>query len=1028
MSAYVITKAIWEAVQKTAITDNQVSGLISDAKYVVVDCDPGSEFQTLAALVTPTIKITQTPSVAGLKELVVGTTAADVITAWTGRPLATVSDGSTPQYAHVVLIDGVAVTKLVAPGSLEIATTISAAGAQDVVVVTEAVSVAAKVADPVAPTNPSVPETGPYTLAQVEALRTDGTTRGVTIGTTFKKPGVDLLPSGLTRSGTRLTVAASADIALIDGWDFTGHDWIVRGRVRAFTNCVFGYPIDLALTLFDLYPESHIEKFFRCSFLGAGYYGNITTKPAMRTRLATASIDGPQVDLIERCDFFGWGSDVIKMSWGGAIRLCYFDTPMNLPAGTLPWSSTRNYSVGQWVTSADKKYAYRALVAGTNNPLPSAKNSNANWKNEDPHVDHINPYYQFDEKLLIEACYINRLEATRAIDPGTHRVIGINNGIRATRDTADKRLGLIEIANVIISKSEANQSYPISFGDLRIAGGVPSILRDSWIGSQAGGATVHPTFAAGHTVTNVVEYSNPTTPSAGYGKAGISSNTGGGTESNPNPSPKPLPVVVDINRPAIQLTMAQSEPALVTKSNILQDPRPTVKAENFYFIGYDGVASVTGPLISKKLTEANKNQFNTGLVFLANALAYAVPGKQFVLAAANEQGTSRVNLYNDGTWGDKYNADGTMSSQDKNRTWEDFKMVVDEVYRLHPEGPTRLSSYWWGADIGLTSQFLAEFAPFYYRQTAGGQPFTLGAKHGYRQQTMDHSIYDFNTSDPSQKGQGIIPRTVPMDMGKCLGFPGVDASRRAGVQTFIDDERFQSLGGLHGFTPYSYINDDGAHPHKTDPWGYAEGAYQFYMPTFLAAAGINIQPPKFLGVYTSSDGLTAEVKFHAPNGGVLSNNHRIRGGTLNTSSLGFQEIYGLEVKRASGGGRYPIVRPSASGAGSIDPKYHGTVTIKDGKTAKIAMVQALQPGDEISYQRKQDSDYRTDYPSLWYNTNGHHLIAAIEHVSAYTDPSSSFPFAGFSLPVFSPSWKIVRGGYVGEGTPAGGSTPVVEPR
>lgn len=897
-------------------------------------------------------------------------------------------------------------------------------------------------------TGPAIPDatpTGGFTLAQVEALRTDGTTRGVTIGTAFKKPGTDALPAGLSRSGTRITVNSGADIALIDGWDFAGHDWTVKGRVRAFTNCVFGYPTDLGLTLFDLYPESHIDKFSRCSFLGAGYYGNTTGKPALRTRLASSGVDGPQVDLIERCDFFGWGSDIIKSSWGGKIRLCYFDSPMNLPSGTEPWSSARNYAVGQWVTSADGKYAYSALVAGSGNALPSAKASNTNWKNQDPHVDHINPYYQFDEKLLIEACYINRLEGTRAINPGKHLAIGVNNGIRATRNTgADKPINTIEIANVIVSKSDNNESYPFELENLTEINVGVSILRDSWIGKTKGGSFVHPSGEAGHTITNLVDYSQPSTPTAGYGQAGTPSagtgggttdpGTGGGTTTPTNP----MDITLDNSKTAVFTSAAQSEQASASRKGTVASrvPYPFVPADTkFDLFIYDGVFHNAGAPYRVNLTNANKSDMNISMVYLALALRYAAPGKPFAMGSADESGSGRISLFNDGTFGD---------SNGQNRKWSVTKACFDLLRSVYPQGPSRHSEMWYAADISFIDTFLKDFSPMYFRQHENGAAYTLGTVNtaNYRKQTVDHSYWNMNLTDRNARGDALFSQNVALDVIQKPDWGGStnpDTGTHAGMQALSEDSRFKSLGngdGMYGFPSCSWLGDlevgptdDRGHPSDRHHYGFIEAAYQFWMPTALKAAGYPITPPRFIGLYTAGDGSYSEMNLYAPNGGTLASNYLVRGskGTLpsvssaygptsssqlNTTTPFYQEIYGVMISRKSGGGLYPIVQPNSTG---IDRRYWGKVTRRNGK-AHIVMTDPIQPGDEFCYGAPRMT-WRQDYPKNGFTWNGCHLTGAIEYVAKFSDPSSDFPFAGFPVKQHSPKWAAVRGAYVGEGTP-----------
>ena len=1086
----------------------------------------------------PVIEIAQAPTVAGLEGLAAGTSAADVLAAWTGQPTATVSDGSEPGYAHEVRIDGVALAPedlVDATATLTIATTISANGAEDVTVQTDAVTVAAaplvdnlgaasqrnadnpekidvvyakalpagfaakvyigddpagnttwltqldqnvtfttngsfpdlvhvrvyifdeageevhsalvatidalaEVAPAPEPTPtpepepapeplptpepaPPQPETDSYTLAQVEALRTDGTTRGVPIGTVLKDGATEPLPAGMSRSGNTISVASDADIASLDSWDFSGFRWIIKGRIRSMTRCLVRYDGSLTTGVIDLYPTAQINLIDWCSFLGAGYSGGFSATNLFFVR--TSGSTGPSVDVIDHCDFFGWGGDVIKSTWGGVIQRCYFDTPINLPAGTKVWSASANYAVNDYAVSPDKRYAYRSLTGGSGKALPSGKTSNSDWQNYDPHSDTLNPFYQFGEKLLIKGVYINRLEATRAVDPGSVRAVGINNGIRAIRNNGTTSpMNEIEVANVVVTKSELNLAYPVQLADLDKADTAPTIFRDSWIGSQSGGGVFHPGTSAGHTIYGITEYTNSTEISASYGDTGTVNQADDPLESAPEiiPEPAPEPVVddplesapeiipepapdpapqpkIDASSPAIVVGWAQSEPAFVTSTTYTSGtPRIDATGEALTVIWSNGAKSNVGDVQNIRISQATQNQVSPAMVHLNNALHHIAPGKPFVLGVANEEGTSRVYL-------------GAASGD---RRWSNTKAIVDEIYRNYPQGPDRATEYWWASDIALIGKFPEEFSPLYFGQWSDGRRFNFGDVNtdGYRKQTVDNCFWDYETSDPSQKGRGLLPRTVPFDLLRKDTW-GDDARKVAGVQRFVDDERFQALGGVFGHTPNTWIRggvtgSDGSHPHMKDPEGHVQAAYEFYMPSLLRAAGIPIQEPKFTDVYTAPDGSYADVAFHAPNGGVLSTPQRVRGGTVDTSATYAQEIWGFIIKRASGGGRVRIARMGASG---IPTKYQGTVTRHSDDTARIVMREPLQTGDQIIYIMGLwglDSNYpRRDQ----YGDGAHYYrCLAIEHIPAYTDTSAVYPFAGFNAKTHGPEWSLVRGG------------------
>lgn len=854
-----------------------------------------------------------------------------------------------------------------------------------------------------------LPATG-LTLAQLESLRTDGTTRGVQPSTALKNGATATLPAGMSRSGDTITVAEGADIASLDAWDFTGFKWVIKGRIRSWTRSTVRYDKDISTGVIDLYPTARIDLMDWCSFLGPGYSGKGFGTNLFFVR--TSGSAGPRVDLIDRCDFFGWGGDVIKSTWPGVIRRCYFDTAINLPAGTAVWSASTNYAMGAIVVSADKRYAYRSLTGGSGKALPTGKASNANWQNYDPHSDTLNPFYQFGPgKLLIESSYINRLEATRAVDPGSIRSVGINNGIRAIRNSGTTApFGAVEIANVVISKAGGtNAGYPVQLADVSVANTVAAILRDSWIGSNSGGGVVHPGTAAGHTITNITEYANPTTPSAGYREIGTPSSGGGtGGTPDPDPDPTPAPVVIDPSTTAIVLTYAQSEPAFVT-SMTYQSGTPKVEPTEpvLRMIWSDGSKANVGPVQNKVISSATKNQVAQAMIHLNNALAYIVraagaPGKQFCLGAANEEGTGRI----------------PFGSATGDRQFINTKKIVDEIEATYGRPPDRACEYWYASDRNILQAFRKEFSPLYWGQWRDGRKFNLGAVNtdGYRDETVDDCLWDYETSDPSQKGRGLLPRTVPLDLLRKDTWAD-RADRIAEMQAFVDDPRFQGLGGFYGFAPYKWIRggvtgSDGSHPDMKNPDGHVQAAYEFYMPSLLLAAGFPIKEPKFVGAYTAADGSYADVEFDPANGGRLSTDRLVRGGDVDLNATYAQEIWGFLIKRASGG---EYVRVARRGASGIPTKYQGAVTRRSSTKARISMVEPIQPGDTIIYQIgyfAQDSSVSgTD--QLGHNAR-YYRCMAIEHIPEWSDPAAVYPFAGFNVKTHGPEFVLQRGAYVGE--------------
>ena len=472
-------------------------------------------------------------------------------------------------------------------------------------------------------------------------------------------------------------------------------------------------------------------------------------------------------------------------------------------------------------------------------------------------------------------------------------------------------------------------------------------------------------------------------------------------EPTPAPSPEPTPAPkpdIDLSVPAIVMSLGQSEAdyTTLTKSYYNRIPLPNLDAENLTVYFADGAGTSVGSVKKLKLTQTNRGQANRALTYLANALHHIMPGKQFVLAEDHQAGKSRLSLCDDG---------------DSGRIWNHTKKFVDAVEADYPQGFDRLTEFWYSADIGKANYWRGAWAPLYWGQYESGARFNLGDRHSRIGRDVDHCFFDFETADPSNKGRGLFPRTVAHDITKKGIWGGDSLARWAGYKEFVDDARFKSLGGVYTGPADGWVSDDTRHPAPTRQQGIVEATYEFQMPALLRAAGIPIRTPRFAAVTTASDGSYADVTLDCVNGGRLETQNRVRGNARRTGDLTSQEIWGFEIERASGGGKYWIARVGASG---IDAKYQGTVTRHSDDKVRIRMVKPLQNGDKITHMRGADQ-HRGDYPRVFPRSEPtlHLLDLPIEHVPAYTDTSADFPFAGFTVDSFTEEFLVRRGATVG---------------
>lgn len=457
-------------------------------------------------------------------------------------------------------------------------------------------------------------------------------------------------------------------------------------------------------------------------------------------------------------------------------------------------------------------------------------------------------------------------------------------------------------------------------------------------------------------------------------------------------------------------SIAQSEAAYTTNGGAFyrQIAAPVVTAPGqFILIQRDGAKDTVGPIVRTVLTNENRDTINPAQVVLANALHYILPDWTFIHGEAHEPGTGRVSL-----------ADSTDDASGE-RTIANTTEVLDALRLDHPSGPTRFSSFHYADDNSTMVNWTGTHAPYYFRQNADGTPFTLGTVNPVSGRQVDLAIYDFNTPQPSDLGEGILARTVPYDIMRKGPWTNDSVAKWDGFQAFIDDSRYVALGGSYGPVGSMWLSD-GAHPIRDDPDGIFEAAFDFQMASFLRAAGLTIEESEFTTAVYAANGEHVDVTYAPAIGGVGRTKRSVKGQAVIQGDLA-QELFGFEITRATDGKSFGVGRV---GSNVIEARFTGTVVWLDDTTARITPTVPFVDGDAISYMHGRSfwhDDY-AEFPSGWdwqADPAKYIVSAAIEHVPAYTDLDAPYPFSGFPVRTYSPVWTF-GGASTGDGETGGG--------
>lgn len=370
------------------------------------------------------------------------------------------------------------------------------------------------------------------------------------------------------------------------------------------------------------------------------------------------------------------------------------------------------------------------------------------------------------------------------------------------------------------------------------------------------------------------------------------------------------------------------------------------------------VITQNGPGVAPVRTEVTAatiaaGHVNPAMAALSEFLAYAVPGRLFVIGDLAVQGTGRESLFNDSNTG---------------RLWSDLTSVVDLIEGEF--GPVQhMIECWYNADRTSISSFRNSFWPMYFGANGDGTEFELGTEGGTGT-VVDQCIWDASAL-PDEKGRGVFARAttkwhiltpmpfaseVPNDsemVSFSAGVGSLGESDRARLHALEDDSLAQSVNLRVG--PSAHVTDfgGGIHPDVNSPDGQALFTWPFAV-SLLRAAGNTVGEPRILDCEAPTDGTYADLIIDLPNGGELTTLRQFRGQAHPVNpSPHQQQVTGIEIARGA------VIRPVFHTAETSYPtEFRGTVAIQDSGSGnprrgrvRITPEQPFVSGDSLSYLR-----------------------------------------------------------------------------
>lgn len=456
-------------------------------------------------------------------------------------------------------------------------------------------------------------------------------------------------------------------------------------------------------------------------------------------------------------------------------------------------------------------------------------------------------------------------------------------------------------------------------------------------------------------------------------------------------------------------------------------PYPALRAQNSTVLLQD---DNTGAIQPRRITTVDSGSVNVGLVAIANLLHYVRPDRKVMVIDMNQPGTSRGALMNDA---------------ETSRSFSHFSDIVALV-RSAGSDIGLVVENWYNADAASIPDIGPNFAPWYFGERWGGEPFVLGntnPDHLVRPDMVyDHCLWDIE-APADQAGRGIFARARtkltlmgPMPFNDTPVAPDPEWDNFTGngprlvepvrdnIRAFTEDSRVQTF--CVGYSTSTHLTDfgSGIHPLPDDTYGTIQFALM-HATALLDWMGGTVDEPTVTGIDTADDGSYADVLITLPNGGDLAT---LRGqAELSDPAIlppHYQPVVGFEITRA-GGERRPVFGLSEAG---YPAAHRGVVSIQDTGTGdprtgrvRITPEQPFSTGDQISYllgqasanlQEPRDTDAKL------------HLNMLMEHIPALYDAADMYPFRGVPVgpQVFVPTITLPAAPFVARGAAFDGNT------
>ncbi|MDG6079743.1 hypothetical protein E3U23_11140 [Erythrobacter litoralis] len=444
--------------------------------------------------------------------------------------------------------------------------------------------------------------------------------------------------------------------------------------------------------------------------------------------------------------------------------------------------------------------------------------------------------------------------------------------------------------------------------------------------------------------------------------------------------------------------MGQSEEAHLTapESNYQKLPMPANVPDGNVVV-YRRTGSAVGDAVQATLVTqatADAKLINPAMATLATWLDHAKPGMKIALACEHVGGTSRATVFNDDR---------------PERSWADVKALHDAMTGKY--GPVdTLIERWHNSDAGSANYYDDAFFPYWYGKQKDGTPVPLGQFVNVNGQRVDHCLFD-----ATGQGRGLLADTATFAMLTPMPFNDLDSSNpenpnfsgpNAGNR-WLEPKReiFDAIQANPIAQQYDTVTGPSSHgscfyPVTIHPNLYLQDGIIYYLqPAFvpiLRDLGDVVGEPAIdvENWDVSLDNSYAIGRILLPNNGTLITRRQERGLAMpEVPSPHQQELTGFELTRAATGERRPIYRMDAVG---YPDTHKGTVTIEDAAagTVRIALKQAFQPGDSISYLRGPATAALLrprDYDNRLY------LDMPTEHDSRYYNPAHTYPYPGHSV-------------------------------